>query len=624
MGFVGLGIESLYPNRYSQRNPLNKLLCFCIGLLQMRVFIETIYTVVTSLQSGQEKPQSATPDPAFNTTDATCTRVVDGHSAAVEREREDTSQRVVALRRGLLYVVFIQVIVRDIPLFVLQANATIHYRKWKFIDLFTVISTFLTLTHGAAVYVAKEDKIGMQLLAFIFLVGQFVFRLGAILLMAMTTGVAILIYGLIITLFSILWVAKLRLAHSSERFVDQLPRAIVFFSFFTLFVVDGSNSVSSTLHGLWPYHKRVEIWQNQVEKLGGRVVHVYVNASKKAKIGAGSSVVDWKTVDLIVASSELACEKVAEFLHLDKFPPDNIETCTPDWLVYLLKEKKRPPEKSKLTWSGHQEARECEEKEEKCRKEIAQHNAEQHACDNKESRGESDESSGAKSSAQQQIGLKHYQDFLTKIPRAEAQQIERIVVDEVHKMIPNAQAQACGSYRRGKSACSDVDILITDPDAEQCGILPELLERLHAIGFLTDNLTHVSKQHTGGCDTYMGVCRVSEGLPYRRIDIKVYPRRFFGFATLHFTGSDHFNRSMRLFANKNGWNLSDRALTRVMRINGLKVKQGESVICESEVDVFIALGLEYKEPTERNCFDIKFLDEDEANAKKGKFKSIDE
>lgn len=85
---------------------------------------------------------------------------------------------------------------------------------------------------------------------------------------------------------------------------------------------------------------------------------------------------------------------------------------------------------------------------------------------------------------------------------------------------------------------------------------------------------------------------------------------------LYFTGSDHFNRSMRLFANKNGWSLSDRALARMMRVNGTKVRLGDSVICESEVDVFIALGLEYKDPTERNCFDIKFLDEDEANAKR--------
>ncbi|KAG7394225.1 hypothetical protein PHYBOEH_005480 [Phytophthora boehmeriae] len=568
--------------------------------------------------------------------------------------------------------------------------------------------------------------------------------------------------------------------------------------------------------------RRVEIWQDQVEKLGGSAVHVDMKANKKTRSGNGTPVVDWNTVDLIVASSELASEKAAEVLLLDKFPPENIEACTPDWLVYLLKEKKRPPEKSKLTWSGQQEAREQEEKEEKRREEIAQRIAEQHACDNEASSDESDEGSNAKNSgsrhimraspaevdaakfcqqqdelnakriqlvqertpifyknnpgfrplnesaapgskrvsgegficqhssailqnfnahltdpleemleyfaverdvwreymykkiisslkalrhrvssakdlkdlhwvkgrlrdkvielletgriskldakksneglralvkiariwgvgpataaklyskgyktlddlrtpegtaeltAQQQIGLKHYQDFLTKIPRAEAQQIEKTVVDEVHKMIPNAQAQACGSYRRGKSACGDVDVLITDPDAEQCGILPELLERLHATGFLTDDLTHFSKQHTGGCDTYMGVCRVSEGLPYRRIDIKVYPRRYFGFAILYFTGSDHFNRSMRLFANKNGWTLSDRELTQVMRVNGLKVKQGESVICESEVDVFIALGLEYKDPTERNCFNIKFLDEDEASAKKNTFKS---
>ncbi|EGZ28368.1 hypothetical protein PHYSODRAFT_464012, partial [Phytophthora sojae] len=56
--------------------------------------------------------------------------------------------------------------------------------------------------------------------------------------------------------------------------------------------------------------------------------------------------------------------------------------------------------------------------------------------------------------------------------------------------------------------------------------------------------------------------------------------------------------------------------TRVMRVNGTKVRLGESVICESEVDVFIALGLEYKDPTERNCFDIKFIEEDEAKEKR--------
>lgn len=85
---------------------------------------------------------------------------------------------------------------------------------------------------------------------------------------------------------------------------------------------------------------------------------------------------------------------------------------------------------------------------------------------------------------------------------------------------------------------------------------------------------------------------------------------------LYFTGSDHFNRSMRLFARKKGWSLSDRALKPVTRMNGKKVSKGETVICTSEVDVFIALGMEYKDPRERNCFDIRFIDEDEANARK--------
>lgn len=293
-------------------------------------------------------------------------------------------------------------------------------------------------------------------------------------------------------------------------------------------------------------------------------------------------------------------------------------------------------------------------------------------------------------SEQQQIGLKYYQDFLTKIPRLvwlllilgftasaasdpmtcvlyrpEVTEIERTVVDEVHRLIPHGVAFACGSYRRGKQSSGDCDVLITDPNADECDIMPgisirfthresvvcaakyllsyvwtELLHRLHASGFLTgfitefhssgvgskgssrflcfaDDLTQISKHREGKSDSYMGVCQLSKDLPHRRLDIKVYPRHMFGFALLYFTGSDHFNRSMRLFARMKGYSLSDKALKRVVRANGKKLSLGESVICTSEVDVFIALGLDYKDPLERNCFDIRFLEEDEANAKRG-------
>nr|CCA20232.1 DNA polymerase lambdalike protein putative [Albugo laibachii Nc14] len=218
-------------------------------------------------------------------------------------------------------------------------------------------------------------------------------------------------------------------------------------------------------------------------------------------------------------------------------------------------------------------------------------------------------------SQQQRIGLRHYDDFLKKIPREEVKQIESIVVDEVHQILPRANAMACGSYRRGKEISGDCDILITDPDEEECGLLPELLVRLRHKNFITDDLTQVSDHHMGRCDSYMGVCRVNEHLPHRRLDIKVYPRRFYPFALLYFTGSDHFNRSMRLYAKKRGYSLSDRFLKPVMRASGHQIDIGDFVKCTNEAEIFIALGLEYKDPLERNCFDVCFLKENEGSAK---------
>jgi len=51
-----------------------------------------------------------------------------------------------------------------------------------------------------------------------------------------------------------------------------------------------------------------------------------------------------------------------------------------------------------------------------------------------------------------------------------------------------------------------------------------------------------------GCESYMGVGKVKGSSKARRIDIKVYPKEQYGFALLYFTGSDYFNRDMRLFA----------------------------------------------------------------------------
>ena len=87
----------------------------------------------------------------------------------------------------------------------------------------------------------------------------------------------------------------------------------------------------------------------------------------------------------------------------------------------------------------------------------------------------------------------------------------------------------------------------------------------------------------------------------RRLDIKVYPAAQFPFAVLYFTGSDYFNRSMRLYAQKRGLALSDKELKPVIRIAGDRVHEtSHGIMCRSERDVFDALGLPYKDPRERD------------------------
>jgi DNA polymerase lambda len=163
------------------------------------------------------------------------------------------------------------------------------------------------------------------------------------------------------------------------------------------------------------------------------------------------------------------------------------------------------------------------------------------------------------------------------------------------------KVETCGSYRRGKQTCGDVDILVTRTDDKPVtGMLNLILERLEAKDFLKERLSH-PRQSDKGSQSYMGVCKLPEDPHYRRIDIKCYPKAQWGFALLYFTGSDYFNRSMRLYAERQGYSLSDHGLTPVTKVNKQKVAKGLRVTgCATEREVFEKLGLPYKEPHERD------------------------
>jgi len=90
---------------------------------------------------------------------------------------------------------------------------------------------------------------------------------------------------------------------------------------------------------------------------------------------------------------------------------------------------------------------------------------------------------------------------------------------------------------------------------------------------------------------------------FRRIDIKSYPVMSWPSALLYFTGSAHFNRSMRLYAIKQlGLSLSDKGLVYTGRTSAAMAKSSESCIvyARDEKDIFDALGLRYIPPNLRN------------------------
>ncbi|XP_061625794.1 DNA polymerase lambda isoform X2 [Phyllopteryx taeniolatus] len=201
----------------------------------------------------------------------------------------------------------------------------------------------------------------------------------------------------------------------------------------------------------------------------------------------------------------------------------------------------------------------------------------------------------------QKIGLKHYNDFLDRMPREEAAAIEKVVKHAAQEIDPGLVVMACGSYRRGKSTCGDVDVLISQPDGKSHkGVFSNVLQSLHDTGFLTDDL--VSHEENGEQKKYMGVCRLpGPDRRHRRLDVIVVPYNEFACALMYFTGSAHFNRSMRALAKTKNMSLSEHSLNQsVVRQGSAKVYAGTPLPTLTESDVFNHLGIPYREPCERD------------------------
>mmetsp|Transcript_6431 Transcript_6431/g.5789 ORF Transcript_6431/g.5789 Transcript_6431/m.5789 type:complete len:112 (+) Transcript_6431:1459-1794(+) len=109
------------------------------------------------------------------------------------------------------------------------------------------------------------------------------------------------------------------------------------------------------------------------------------------------------------------------------------------------------------------------------------------------------------------------------MPREEVSKIVDVVKAKIEELAGEKglyEAICCGSYRRGKPTCGDIDILITRKDGKPFGnFLSRLVEALEG-RLLTDHLA-MPKPGEYGSEMYMGIC--CNGGLHRRIDIKIYP-----------------------------------------------------------------------------------------------------
>lgn len=81
----------------------------------------------------------------------------------------------------------------------------------------------------------------------------------------------------------------------------------------------------------------------------------------------------------------------------------------------------------------------------------------------------------------------------------------------ISKLVPSLEMyriEVCGSYRRGKPTCGDMDIIISRKDGVyEKNLLSEIVHELEKVGFLTDHLTTPKHSDTRTSISYMGVCQ---------------------------------------------------------------------------------------------------------------------
>jgi DNA polymerase IV len=203
----------------------------------------------------------------------------------------------------------------------------------------------------------------------------------------------------------------------------------------------------------------------------------------------------------------------------------------------------------------------------------------------------------------QKIGVEHYEDFETRIPRDEVTQHGLTVGRALKAADPGLEFVIGGSYRRGNADSGDIDVMIFKKDAElgylQQVILGEVVPQLKRDGFIVAEL---ATSNDSNSSKWMGASLLPDMKIWRRLDLLFVPWEERGAALLYWTGNDIFNRSLRLYASRKRMRLNQHGLfENTMRGPGrVKITEGKRIAGANEKEIFEILGVPYRPPEHRN------------------------
>lgn len=235
----------------------------------------------------------------------------------------------------------------------------------------------------------------------------------------------------------------------------------------------------------------------------------------------------------------------------------------------------------------------------------------------------------------QQIGVKYYNEFQLKIPRAEVEAIADVLLAHANRIRRGFQMVIVGGYRRGKLQSGDVDVVLSHPDeAATQNFVERIVVSLEKDGYITHTLSlstansergqapvswKGNMRKTGtGFDTLDKalvvwqdpVWEATEEVkknpnPHRRVDIIISPWKTAGCAVLGWTSGTTFQRDLRRYCKKERSLKFDSSGIR-SRMDGSWVDlesgpDGEAApdMLTAERRVFAGLELEWRPPEER-------------------------